>query len=94
MVAHIRTKQKSRWQRTTPQSVFSIHGVNKGHWSYEYKTLLEKRQIEEEKKESDAKAVEVGQSYIFDGLELNAELATIHFRSHAFSNSHSHHSST
>jgi hypothetical protein len=59
MVAHIRTKQKSRWQRTTPQSVFSIHGVNKGHWSYEYKTLLEKRQIEEEKKKATQKQLKL-----------------------------------
>jgi hypothetical protein len=35
------------------QSVCSIHGINKGHWSYECRTLLlRKKQIEQEKKQA------------------------------------------
>jgi hypothetical protein len=43
-----------------PQSVCSLHGLNKGHWSYECRTLLRKKQIKEDKKktaQSQAKTV-------------------------------------
>jgi hypothetical protein len=32
------------------QSLCSLHGMKKGHWSYEFRTLLWKKQIEEDKK--------------------------------------------
>jgi hypothetical protein len=36
--------------RGPPQFMCSLHGLNKGHWSYECRTLLRNKQIEEDKK--------------------------------------------
>jgi hypothetical protein len=67
-------KNQSSGRGPPPKSICSIHSINKGHWSYECRTLLRKKQIEEEKRQS-----VVGTSYVVTRFAMAPESLLVYY---------------